>query len=139
CFTTFGLLQELGPEREAEEGEVNAVTVPDLTIAVLLQMIARKSCAIVIVGSTSIHQPTQPNATYSATKVVANSFAESLHRELKGTGVSCTLHAPGPTRTEFTEIAGISKIEGVGGQLVWVSAERVAKQAIEGMRCNKRI
>ena len=138
-FATFGALQELDPEREAEEVEVNAVTVHDLTIAVLPQMIARKSGAILIVGSTSGHQPTPANATYAATKAFANSFAESLHSELKGTGVSCTLLAPGPTCTEFTEIAGISKIEGVGGQLVWVSAERVAKQAIEGMRCNKRI
>ncbi len=138
-FATFGEIHTLDMAREREEVEVNAVAVHDLTLAVLPQMIERHAGAILIVGSTSGHQPTPANATYAATKAFANSFAESLHSELKGTGVSCTLLAPGPTRTGFTEVAGISKIDGIGGQLIWVSAERVAKEAIDGLRCNRRI
>lgn len=138
-FATFGALHQLDPVRETEEVELNAVAIHDLTLTVLPQMIQRQSGAILIVGSTSGHQPTPSNATYAATKAFANSFAESLHSELKATGVSCTLLAPGPTRTSFTEVAGIQKIEGIGGQLVWVSADHVAKQAINGMRCHKRV
>ncbi|MBJ9985721.1 SDR family oxidoreductase [Acinetobacter sp. S40] len=138
-FATFGNLHGLSADRECDQVELNVVAVHDLTLAVLPQMIAKKSGAILIVGSTSGHQPTPTNATYAATKAFANSFAESLHSELKGTGVSCTLLAPGPTRTGFTDVAGISKIEGVGGNLVWVSAERVAKEAIQGMQRNRRI
>ncbi|QNX07027.1 SDR family NAD(P)-dependent oxidoreductase [Acinetobacter seifertii] len=138
-FATFGCLQDLDADREREEVEVNSVTIHDLTLAVLPQMIKRKAGAILIVGSTSGHQPTPANATYAATKAFANSFAESLHSELKGTGVSCTLLAPGPTKTGFNEVAGITKIDGVGGGLVWVTAERVAKEAIQGMDRNCRI
>ncbi|ETR94761.1 SDR family NAD(P)-dependent oxidoreductase [Acinetobacter lactucae] len=138
-FATFGCLQDLDADREREEVEVNAVAIHDLTLAVLPQMIKRKAGAILIVGSTSGHQPTPANATYAATKAFANSFAESLHSELIGTGVSCTLLAPGPTKTGFNEVAGITKIDGVGGGLVWVTAERVAKEAIQGMDRNCRI
>ncbi|MFM6958128.1 MAG: SDR family NAD(P)-dependent oxidoreductase, partial [Acinetobacter sp.] len=138
-FATFGRLQELDADREREETEVNAVAVQDLTLAVLPKMIQRKTGAILIVGSTSGHQPTPANATYAASKAFANSFAESLHSELSGTGVTCTLLAPGPTITGFNEVAGISKIDGVGGNFVWVTAERVAKEAIQGMACNRRI
>lgn len=138
-FATFGRLHELDAAREREEVELNVVAVHDLTLALLPGMVARKSGAILIVGSTSGHQPTPANATYAATKAFANSFAESLHSELQGTGVTCTLLAPGPTKTGFTEVAGITKIDGAGGSLVWVSAERVAREAIEGMACNRRI
>lgn len=138
-FATFGRLQDLDAEREREQTELNVVAVQDLTLAVLPKMIQRKSGAILIVGSTSGHQPTPANATYAATKAFANSFAESLHSELKGTGVSCTLLAPGPTITAFNEVAGITKIDGVGGSFVWVTAERVAKEAIQGLRANRRI
>lgn len=138
-FATFGAIHHLDADREREEVEVNTVAVHDLTLAVLAQMIQRKSGAILIVGSTSGHQPTPANATYAASKAFANSFAESLHSELSGTGVSCTLLAPGPTKTGFNEVAGITKIDDVGGRLVWVTAERVAKEAIQGMRGNRRI
>jgi hypothetical protein len=138
-FATFGRLHELDADREREETEVNAVAVQDLTLAVLPKMMQRKTGAILIVGSTSGHQPTPANATYAASKAFANSFAESLHSELSGTGVTCTLLAPGPTITGFNEVAGITKIDGVGGSFVWVTAERVAKEAIQGMNCNRRI
>lgn len=138
-FATFGRLQDLDADREREELELNAVAVQDLTLAVLPGMVSRASGAILIVGSTSGHQPTPSNATYAASKAFANSFAESLHSELRGSGVTCTLLAPGPTRTGFNEVAGISKVDGVGGSAVWVTAERVAREAINGMACNRRI
>ena len=138
-FATFGRVHELDAAREREEVELNVVAVHDLTLAVLPGMVSRQSGAILIVGSTSGHQPTPANATYAATKAFANSFAESLHSELQGTGVTCTLLAPGPTKTGFTEVAGITKIDGAGGSLVWVTAERVAREAIEGMASNRRI
>ncbi|WP_410210046.1 SDR family NAD(P)-dependent oxidoreductase [Aquirhabdus sp.] len=138
-FATYGLLQNLDADREREQLELNAVAVQDLTLAVLPHMIQRKSGAILIVGSTSGHQPTPANATYAASKAFANFFAEALHSELQGTGVTCTLVAPGPTRTGFAEAAGIGKIDGAGGGMVWVTAERVARQSICGMDNNRRI
>jgi len=138
-FATFGKLKDLDPEREREQLELNAVAVQDLTLAVLPGMIRRKAGAILVVGSTSGHQPTPANASYAASKAFANSFAEALHCELRGSGVSCTLLAPGPTRTAFTAVAGIGRIDGIGGGAVWVSAASVARAGIEGMARGRRI
>jgi len=46
-------------------------------------------------------------AVYYATKAYVNSFSEALSHELRGTGVTVTLSCPGPTFTEFPEVAHI--------------------------------
>ena len=78
-------------------------------------------------------------ATYAATKAFVNSLSEALHAELKGTGVSCTLLTPGPVRTEFTEVAGATDIEGRAPGFVWQTPEEVARQAVEGMVRGRRL
>lgn len=137
-FATFGDLRDADPAREREQLEVNAVAVQELTLAVLPGMHDRGRGAILIVGSTAGHQPFPGNATYAASKAFANTFAESLHTELAGTGVTCTLLAPGPVRTEFSAVAGIERIEGFGGRLTWVTADQVAKQAIDALDHGRR-
>ena len=46
-------------------------------------------------------------AVYFATKAYVLSFTEALHEELKPHGVKVTALCPGPTRTEFGDVAGI--------------------------------
>jgi len=137
-FATFGDLRHADPAREREQVELNAVAVHDLTLAVLPGMIRRSSGAILITGSTAGHQPFPGNATYAASKAFANTFAESLHGELAHTGVTCTLIAPGPVRTEFNQVAGIGRAER-GISLVSVSAEQAAEQALDGLEKSHRV
>ena len=47
-------------------------------------------------------------ATYAATKAFVLHFTEALALELHGTGVRAMALCPGPTRTEFDEVAGVS-------------------------------
>ena len=138
-FAPFGAIDRLDPAREAEEVELNVVAVHELTLAVLPGMIARRKGSILIVGSTAGHQPMPGSATYAATKAFANTFAESLHSELEGTGVTCTLLAPGPVRTGFAAVAGIGRMDHVGGNFVWLSADRVAREAIAAMDARRRL
>lgn len=138
-FGTFGMLAALNATREREQLELNANAVQGLTLTVLPGMLKRQSGSILIVGSTAGHQPMPGNATYAASKAFANSFAESLHAELTGTGVSCSLLAPGPVKTEFTEAAKITAIDGVGGSLTWQDATEVARLTLAGMDAGKRI
>jgi short-subunit dehydrogenase len=137
-FATFGQLAELDGEREREEIELNVVAVHDLTLAVLPGMVRRGAGAILITGSTAGVQPIPGQTTYAASKAFANSFAESLHGELRGTGVTCTLLAPGPVRTEFTKVAGVESTETTVPGFVWESARRVAEAAIAGLERGRR-
>ncbi len=138
-FATFGRLGALDADREREQLELNAVAVQDLTLAVLPGMLASRSGAILVVGSSAGHQPMPGNATYAASKAFANTFTEALHSELRGSGVSCTLLAPGPVKTEFAEAASIAHVDGIGGRLAWQDATRVAWLAIDGMERDRRI
>ena len=61
-------------------------------------MLANRKGAILNVGSAAGNLPIPNNATYVFTKAGVNVFTEALHYELKGSGVSCTLLAPGPVR-----------------------------------------
>ncbi|WP_421840405.1 SDR family NAD(P)-dependent oxidoreductase [Mycobacterium sp.] len=137
-FATYGNLARLNQQQEISEVELNCVAVHQLTLAVLPAMVERKGGAILITGSTAGNQPGPGNTTYAATKAFANTFAESLHTELSGTGVTCTLLAPGPVRTEFGQVAGLANLERLLPNPLWVSAPQAADAAIAAMAKGKR-
>ena len=137
-FATYGALAQAHPARERQQVELNAVAVHDLTLAVLPGMLERRAGAVLVTGSTAGNQPGPNNATYAATKAFANSLAESLHTELAGTGVHCTLLAPGPVRTEYAEVAEAANLDRLVPGPLWVSADDAAEAAIEGMAAGRR-
>ncbi|MFF2555409.1 SDR family NAD(P)-dependent oxidoreductase [Nocardia sp. NPDC058058] len=137
-FATYGELAHADPDRERRQVELNSVAVHDLTVAVLPGMVRRATGAILITGSTAGNQPGPNNATYAASKAFANTLAESLHGELAGTGVQCTLLAPGPVRTEYAEVAEVPNLDRMVPGPLWVSAEQAAAQAIAGMAAGRR-
>ena len=101
-------------------------------------LVERGEGAILNVGSITAFAPFPHNATYAATKAFVQSFSEALHEELGGTGVSCTVVSPGPTRTPIWEASDGGGIEGLGGPLLWQSAEQVAREAVDGMVAGRR-
>ncbi|MFE3190831.1 SDR family NAD(P)-dependent oxidoreductase [Nocardia sp. NPDC059240] len=137
-FATYGELANADPARERQQVALNSVAVHDLTLAVLPGMLERDTGAILITGSTAGNQPGPGNATYAATKAFANTLAESVHAELAGTGVSCTLLAPGPVRTEYAEVAEVPNLDKLVPGPLWVSAEQAAREAISGLAAGRR-
>lgn len=137
-FATYGLLHELEPAREREQVAVNVVAVHDLLLGLLPNLVARGNGAVLVTGSTAGNQPSPYNATYAAGKAFANTLAESLYGELAGTGVSCTLLAPGPVRTEFAEVSHLGRIEKLLPGFAWVSAEQAAEAAVRGIAAGRR-
>jgi short-subunit dehydrogenase len=64
-------------------------------------------------------------AVYFASKAYVLSFTEALHEELKPFGVKVSALCPGPTRTEFGDVAGF-KNKGAFDRLSMESADVVA-------------
>ena len=88
--------------------DLNCGALTELAHAVLPDMLGRRKGAILNVASTAAFQPGPGMAVYFATKAFVLSFSEALHEELRGSGVVVTALCPGPTATEFGEVAGFS-------------------------------
>jgi len=105
-FGAIGRFAELDAKRQRQMIDLNVGASMDLCRAVAPEMIARKSGAILNVASTAAFQPGPKMAVYFATKAFVLSFTEALHEELKPHGIKVSCLCPGPTRTEFGEVAG---------------------------------
>jgi short-subunit dehydrogenase len=104
---------DLGPFAETDLAkllrmiQVNVTALTELTGLFLPAMKERGRGRILNVGSVAGFQPGPLMAVYYATKAYVNSFTEALWSELKGTGVTATCLAPGPTHSEFAAVAGM--------------------------------
>jgi len=136
-FGLIGRFAELDSKRERQMIDLNVGALTDLCRAVAPGMIKRKSGAILNVASTAAFQPGPKMAVYFATKAFVLSFTEALHEELKPHGVKVTCLCPGPTRTEFGEVAGFG---GNGAfDKVAMEAGEVVEAGLKGMDRNRAV
>ncbi len=108
----FGIVgvrvQDCDPEEVSRMIRLNVLTVTDLTMLHLPRMVRRGHGSILNVSSIAGYVvPHGLEAAYAASKAYVVSFSESVGHDLRGTGVTCTHLAPGPTRTEFFARAGL--------------------------------
>lgn len=107
-FGARGDFAELDRDMQLGMVDLNCRALVALAHGVLPQMIGRRSGAILNVASTAAFQPGPWMAVYYATKAFALSFSEALHEEVREHGVRVTALCPGPTRTEFARLAGMT-------------------------------
>jgi uncharacterized protein len=91
--------------------DLNCTLLMDLCHRVLPAMIAARRGGILNIASTAAFQPGPWMAVYYATKAFVLSFSEALHEEVRGHGVRVAALCPGPTRTEFADVAGMHDSE----------------------------
>jgi short-subunit dehydrogenase len=137
-FGVYGRFAQLPLDREVEEVRLNVGALHELTGAFLPAMVERGAGAVLNVGSVAAFQPLVGFATYAASKAFVVAFSEAVHAELAGTGVSCTVLCPGPTKTEFGETAGMGDMESASPDLIYQSAATVARAGIDGMVHGRR-
>ncbi len=105
-FGLTGRFAELDGPRQRSMIDLNCGALVELAHAVLPAMIAAKQGKIINVASTAAFQPGPGMAVYFATKAFVLSFSEALHEEVAGHGITVTALCPGPTATEFGDVAG---------------------------------
>jgi len=137
-FGGSGNLAESDRERLVQMVELNAVALLDFQARYLPAMVERGRGAVINIASTAAFQPIPGTATYAATKAFVLSLSEAVHEELKGTGVTLTAVCPGPVKTEFTQAAGLEQAEERTPDFVWMSAEDVARVAVDAAEKGKR-
>lgn len=121
----------VGGDADAEDRalELMVRTVMALSHAAAGAMTARGRGAILNVGSMAGLIAT---GTYSAHKAWVRVFTEALAVELKGTGVTATVVAPGFTHTEFHERGRIDTAHYPAA--AWLDAEDVVAAALADVR-----
>ena len=136
-FGQIGRLASLDAKRQREMIDLNIGTLTDLCRAIAPRMIERNSGGILNIASTAAFQPGPNMAVYFATKAYVLSFTEALHEELKPQGVHVSALCPGPTRTEFGDVAGF----GGNGMFdrVAMEAPAVVAAGLTGLANNKAV
>lgn len=104
-FGLAGRFADRPLDRQREMIDLNIRTLTELCHLVLPAMRAAGKGAICNVASTAAFQPGPNMAVYYATKSYVLSFTEALHHELKGTGIKVSALCPGPTHSEFSDVA----------------------------------
>lgn len=104
-FGLHGEFAELPLARQLEIIHVNITALVELTGLFLPPMTQRQRGGILNVGSVAGFLPGPHMAVYYASKAFVLSFSEALHEELRGTGVTVTNLCPGPTESNFSQVA----------------------------------
>jgi len=104
-FGAIGPFARLPLRRQLEMIQVNVTALTELTGLFLPGMLERKRGGILNVGSVAGFVSGPGMAIYFATKAFVVSFSEALAEELTGTGLTVTALCPGPTATNFGNVA----------------------------------
>lgn len=89
------------------------------------------------VASIGAYQAVPNMAVYASSKAFVRNFTEALHDELRGTPITATCICPGGTETAFHANAGAGDYGWIANASM-MTAEQVARIAVEAMRARKR-
>lgn len=130
-FGTSGSFHTLDPDRLDREIALNVRALTRLSHAALRTMVPRGRGHLLNVSSVAGFQAAPHLAVYAATKAYVTSLTESLHEEVRGTGVRVTALCPGLTRTEFIDVSNQSGRTVTYPRFMWMEADRVAAVALD--------
>lgn len=129
AFEAGDVAQELGMVR------VNCEAVVHMARLFVPRMIERRRGWMLVVASTASFQPIPYNTTYAATKAFDRFFALALAEEVGQYNVKVTALCPGPTETEFFDIAGGS---GVFRRFGVQAVDEVARKGLDALVRGRR-
>ena len=136
-FGLVGRFHELDGERQRQMIDLNIGALTDLAHACAGGMVERGRGEILNVASVASFQPGPGMAVYFATKAYVLSFTEALHEELKPHGIKVSALCPGPTSTEFGEVAGFGGNKAV--ESLAAESLDVVKTGMAGLDANKAV
>jgi short-subunit dehydrogenase len=130
----FGAFAESPIEQELSQVRVNCEAMVRLTRLFVPRMVERRRGWIMILASTASFQPVPYLTTYAATKAFDRFFALGLAAEVARFGVKVTALCPGPTESEFFQVARSENFMPGGKQ----TAEAVARLGVAALARGRR-
>jgi hypothetical protein len=132
-FGMIGPFEDLETDREMQMIRLNIGALYFLTKKYALCRVGVGG-GVINVASTAAYLPIPGMAVYAATKAFVLSFSEAISEELKSKGLKVMVLSPGPTKTEFFDVAsgGRKKLPGS------MSPEEVVRRALDSFEKGKR-
>jgi short-subunit dehydrogenase len=130
----YGAFCESPAEQELSQVRVNCEAVVRLSRLFLPRMVERRRGWVLVLASTASFQPVPYLSTYAATKAFDRFFALGIAAEVARFGVKVTALCPGPTESEFFDVAHAGAFKGRGTQ----PAADVARLAVEALARGQR-
>lgn len=130
----FGAFQQGGVEQEISQVRVNCEAVVRLSHLFVPRMVERGRGWVLVVASTASFQPVPYITTYAATKAFDRFFALGLAAEVAHLGIRVTALCPGPTESEFFDVANAANYKRRGVQ----DTNDVARQGIAALARGQR-
>jgi short-subunit dehydrogenase len=128
-FGFLGAFHEEPLDEALRMVDLHCRTTVALTHRYLPGMLARRAGGVINVASTASFQPLPYFGLYAATKAFMLSLTEALAEEVRGAGVTALCVCPGPTRTEFNDVA---RIDGVASWL-FEPSELVVERSLRAL------
>ena len=116
---------------------LNVLCTTILTKSFLTNLTENAPSHILNVGSMAGFTPTAYKTVYPASKSFVHAFTRSLREELRSTGVSVTLAAPGAMATNAEVSARIEK-QGFFGRATLKSTAEIARKYVDGTLRGRR-
>ncbi len=137
-FGSTGRFWEASIESQEKMHQVHVMATMRLTYAAINNLVPRDTGGVINVSSVSAFVRVPGSVSYGATKTWINAFTEGLALELKGIGSHVVVQAlcPGYTYSDFQKTMGVQEAGFRGGPL-WMSAEYVVEQSLDGLRTGK--
>jgi hypothetical protein len=130
----FGAFDTSPIEQEISQVRVNCEAMVRLTRLFLPRMVERRRGWVLVLASTASFQPVPYLSTYAATKAFDRFFALGVGAEVARFGVRVTALCPGPTESEFFDVARAGALKGRKMQ----SSVEVARLAVKALAQGKR-
>ncbi|MGD0681218.1 MAG: SDR family oxidoreductase [Terracidiphilus sp.] len=121
-------------EQELSQVRVNCEAMVRLTRLFVPRMVERQRGWVLVLASTASFQPVPYISTYAATKVFDRFFALGLAAEVARFGVKVTALCPGPTESEFFDVAHAGAFKGKNVQPVGDVARLAIAALARGQR-----
>jgi len=135
-FGVPGKFAENDVQGQLDMIQVHVIATVRLTHKVLPGMLNRKAGAIINVSSTAalVTKMIGASVTYASTKAYLNAFSESLHGELRGTGVRVQALCPGFTYTDFHDRPGFEHFKRSSlPKFMWSTSEQVVEASLRAL------
>lgn len=130
----YGYFAQSKVDQELSQVRVNCEAVVRLTRLFVPRMVERRRGWVLVLASTASFQPVPYITTYAATKAFDRFFALGLAAEVARFGVKVTALCPGPTESEFVDVANGTPLKGRTLQ----PAAEVARQGVAALARGQR-